>query len=153
MRQCHLIAFAFPDTSFQMTAAFRLSKNVKQYESLSFSLVYVHSFESLDLIASRHEELEAWVVGLQRLVSGSHESQRLMQRGIEDIKVFNSSKKDTPRKPSPVVARLRRDQCCGVFNQVLCGVLPGVVGCLSSAWVELCWSVAATHRTVCMVRW
>ena len=57
----------------QLTPAFRRAKNVAQYESLSFSLVYGDDFDTLDLIAHNAQDFEIWVTGLSSLVSGAYD--------------------------------------------------------------------------------
>jgi len=73
----------------QSTKAFRRAKNVRQFEKLSFSIVYRpdnpeedggmeemdDGFETLDLICKSRDEYIVWITGLQTLVSGARDSQ------------------------------------------------------------------------------
>lgn len=76
----------------QDTSVFRQAHNVAQFEGLSFSLVYGADFETLNLIANKAQDYDLWMTGLEWLVSGSVNSQLILQKGISICKIHKSGK-------------------------------------------------------------
>ena len=59
----------------QRTSAFKQARDISQYDSLSFSLVYGADFNTLDIISDNDDDFQNWMVTLQALVHGAADSQ------------------------------------------------------------------------------
>ena len=59
----------------QRTSAFKQVRDISQYDSLSFSLVYGADFTTLDIISDNDDDFQNWMVTLQALVHGAADSQ------------------------------------------------------------------------------